>query len=89
MTEMAVMTDLNSFGLKEMSVHRQAVTDMLCDPRFRKAVEKKKIQLINYNQIKEEGLHLMKRPFTSKPWEEVVKKAQMGSNLAGTVGGKY
>ena len=87
--EMAAMTDLNTFGLKNMSKHRQAVTDMLCHPRFREAIEKKGIELINYNDLKEKGLHLMERPWESSPYNEVVKKAQMGSNLAGTVGGKY
>ena len=87
--EMAAMTDLNTFGLKQMSKHRQAVTDMLCSPAFLKAIEKKGVELYNYNDLRDEGLHLMKRPFTSKTRFEVVRKAQMGDDLAGTVGGKY
>jgi len=87
--EMSAMTDLNVFGLKKMSVHRQAVTDMLCDPGFKQAIQKKGIELINYNHLRDQGLHLMERPFTAKPWKEIVQKAQMGDSLAGTVGGKY
>jgi len=86
--EMAVMTDLNSFGLKNMAGHRQAETDMLCHPKFREALRNKGIELMNYKQLKEEGLHKMKRPFTAKPWEEVVKEAQMAPNPNGTEGRK-
>jgi len=81
--EMAVMTDLNSFGLKNMAQHRQGETDMLCDPKFREALRNKGIELINYKQLREEGLHKMKRPFTAKPWEEVVREARMAPNPAG------
>lgn len=76
--EMSVMTDLNAFGLKNMSLHRQAVTDMLCSPAFKQAIEKKGIQLITYNDLKARGLHLMKRPFVADPYDEVVRKAQFG-----------
>jgi predicted glycoside hydrolase/deacetylase ChbG (UPF0249 family) len=72
--EMAAMTDLNVFGLKNMAQHRQAVTDMLCHPRFREAIEKKGIELIDYDELKAEGLHLMKRPFTADKYETVVRE---------------
>ncbi len=75
--EMAAMTDLNAFGLKNMSKHRQAVTDMLCHPKFREAIEKKGIQLINYNQLREHELHLMTRPTTAEPLVEVIQSVQM------------
>jgi hypothetical protein len=86
--EMAVMTDLNSFGLKNMALHRQGETDMLCHPKFREALRNKGIELKNYKQLKEEGLHKMKRPFTAKPWEEVVREARMAPNPTGTDGKK-
>ncbi|MBN1901997.1 ChbG/HpnK family deacetylase [Candidatus Sumerlaeota bacterium] len=79
--EMAAMTDLNSFGLKEMSVHRQAETDALCDPGFREVIRKRGIKLINYNHLRKEELHLMTRPFTAKPLEEVVRQARMEKKL--------
>jgi hypothetical protein len=75
--EMAAMTDLNSFGLKDMSIHRQAETDMVCDARFKEIIRKKGINLINYKTLNAEGLHLMKRPFTAKPLEDVVRQARM------------
>ena len=81
--EMAVMTDLNSFGLKNMALHRQAETDLVCHPKFREALRNKGIELINYKQLKEEGLHKMKRPFTAKPREEVIKEARMVENPSG------
>jgi predicted glycoside hydrolase/deacetylase ChbG (UPF0249 family) len=73
--EMSAMTDLNVFGLKEMSKHRHAVTDMLCHPDFKAAIKKKGIQLIGYETLKAEGLHLMKRPWTKAPYDEVVEAA--------------
>lgn len=73
--EMAAMTDLNTFGLKNMSRHRQAITDMLCDPGFKEAIERNNIELINYKDLAAEGLHKMKRGFVSEPYDQVVGKA--------------
>lgn len=72
--EMAVLTDLNAFGLKEMAKHRQAEADMLCHPDFKSAIQRRGIELIGYNQLKAEGLHLMRRPFTAEKYDVVLEK---------------
>lgn len=81
--EMAAMTDLNVTGLKQMSKHRQAVTDMLCHPRFKAAIEAKGIELVTYEQLRAEGLHRMKRPANAAPYEKLVQEARQGQEGAG------
>ncbi|MDI6783956.1 MAG: polysaccharide deacetylase family protein [bacterium] len=71
--EMQAMTDVHTFGLKDMAKHRQAETDMLCAPKFKQAIEKKGFQLVGYNEMIKEGLDKMKRPFTSDTYETVMK----------------
>ncbi|MCX7918963.1 MAG: ChbG/HpnK family deacetylase [bacterium] len=71
--EMQAMTDVHPFGLKNMSVHRQAEADMLCNAQFKQALQKKGIQLIGYNELIKEGLDTMKRPFTSDTYETVMQ----------------
>ena len=71
--EMQAMTDVHTFGLKQMSVHRQAEADMLCSPQFKLAIEKKEIQLVGYNDLVREVLDRMHRPFTSDTYETVLK----------------
>lgn len=66
--EMAAMTDLNTTGVKPMAAHRQAETDLLCDPRFRAAVERQGLVLTNYRDLREAGLEHMKRPWTAEPY---------------------
>ncbi|MFB3894718.1 MAG: ChbG/HpnK family deacetylase [bacterium] len=70
--EMQAMTDVHSFGLKQMSKHRQAEADVLCSPKFKQEIEKKGIKLIGYNTLVAEGLDKMKRPFTSDTYETVM-----------------
>lgn len=70
--EMQAMTDVHSFGLKQMSKHRQAEADMLCSPEFKQELDKKSIKLIGYNTLVAEGLDKMKRPFTSDTYETVM-----------------
>lgn len=67
--EMAAMTDLNPTGVKPMSVHRQAETDMLCSPKFKAAIKRRGIQLTNYNELRAAGLEHMKRPWTADPYK--------------------
>lgn len=73
--EMSVLTDLNAFGPKNMSKHRQGETDMLCADSFREAIRAKGIKLIDYNDLKTKGLHLMQRPREAPPYDEVFRDA--------------
>jgi predicted glycoside hydrolase/deacetylase ChbG (UPF0249 family) len=66
--EMAAMTDLNATGVKPMAAHRQAETDMLCDPSFRRAIEESGIGLVGYAELKAAGLDRMKRPWLADPY---------------------
>ncbi|HOE64339.1 MAG TPA: ChbG/HpnK family deacetylase [Candidatus Sumerlaeota bacterium] len=62
--EMQAMTDLNATGLFEMSKHRQAETDVLCNPRFKATVRDKGVELIGYEELLEEfGVEGMSPPF--------------------------
>jgi len=71
--EMQAMTDLNTFGLKNMSKHRQAEADVLCNPDYQTALQARGIQLVGYEAaLKQEQ---MRRPFVSDRYEDVVKKA--------------
>lgn len=59
--ELQGMIDMNSFGLKEMSKHRNAELNALLAGKHEKVFEKYNIKLINYNDlIKEIGLEKMK-----------------------------
>lgn len=71
--EMQAMTDENLSGMSNMSEHRQAEAEMLCDPGFKEAVESK-FTLVGYEELRDRGLHKMKRPFVAKPYAEVVKE---------------
>ncbi|MSU59265.1 MAG: ChbG/HpnK family deacetylase [Pedosphaera sp.] len=71
--EMQAMTDLNSFGLKSMSKHRQAEADVLCSPDYKAALQAKGIRLVGYREVVERGK--MKRPFVSDKYDDVVKAA--------------
>ncbi len=74
--EMAAMTDLNPGGLKEMSRHRQAETDVYSSPEFRAALEKKGIELVGYRELLAEiGIDGMNRSYTAEPYEKVLKLA--------------
>lgn len=60
--EMQVLRDLNPTGLPDMARHRQAETDALCDPRLRRLIERRHIQLADYNLLRERFLDRMIRP---------------------------
>jgi hypothetical protein len=80
--EMAAMTDLNSTGLKEMSRHRQAEADVLCDSRFKAALKDAQVELTGYaDLLKEFGTKGMKRPSTAKRYDEVLKEALQQETL--------
>lgn len=59
--ELQAMVDLNSFGLKNMSKHRNAELNSLLSKEFRKELEKNSVKLIDYrfllNNIGIENMH--------------------------------
>ncbi len=61
--EMGAMEDLNPFGPKNMSKHRQAELNALLSPSFQQLLHDPKYRLVNYRMLNEEkGLASMKRP---------------------------
>jgi predicted glycoside hydrolase/deacetylase ChbG (UPF0249 family) len=72
-SEMQAMTDLNTFGPKNMSKHRQAEADVLCSPQYKAALKSRGIQLVGYKDLVER--RKMERPFVSDLYEKVVKAA--------------
>ena len=61
--ELQAMRDMNSFGLPEMSKHRNAELNALISAQQQNIFEKNNIRLINYsNLINEIGLDKMKSP---------------------------
>jgi chitin disaccharide deacetylase len=61
--ELHAMIDMNSFGLSEMSKHRNAELNALISAKRENIFEVKNISLINYDYlIKEFGLNKMKSP---------------------------
>jgi len=61
--ELRAMIDMNTFGLKEMSKHRNAELKAISSPLFNYLVEQNQVQLINYYDIiTRDGLEKMKRP---------------------------
>lgn len=61
--EMSAMTDLNPFGPKEMSKHRNAELNALLSPAFQLLLHDPKYRLVNYRTlIQEKGLSPMKWP---------------------------
>ena len=61
--ELQAMIDMNSFGLSEMSKHREAELNALISAKQQNIFEKNNIKLINYKDlIKEIGLDNMKSP---------------------------
>lgn len=61
--EMNAMEDLNIFGPKEMSKHRQAEFNALISPVFQQLLHQDKYRLVNYRIMKDEkGLKALKRP---------------------------
>lgn len=61
--ELGAMEDLNPFGPKNMSKHRQAELDVLVSPAFQQLLHNKRFRLVNYGMLnREKGLGSMKRP---------------------------
>jgi hypothetical protein len=57
------MIDMNSFGLSEMSRHRESELNALIEAKRENLFEKNNLRLINYNDlIKEMGLDKMRSP---------------------------
>jgi len=71
--EMQAMTDLNTFGLKNMSQHRQAETEVLCSPEFKAQLQARGIQLVGYEALV--GREEFRRPFVAERYDGVVRKA--------------
>jgi hypothetical protein len=49
--EMQALKDMNSFGLAEMSKHREGELHALTSPEFRAAVNRRSIRLVNYRDF--------------------------------------
>jgi predicted glycoside hydrolase/deacetylase ChbG (UPF0249 family) len=63
--EMNAMEDLNPFGPKEMSRHRNGEREALLSPAFQQLLHDSKYRLINYRMlIEEKGPDGMRRPAT-------------------------
>jgi predicted glycoside hydrolase/deacetylase ChbG (UPF0249 family) len=61
--ELAALEDLNSFGLKNMSKHRQAEVNALLSSQFQDLLRSGKFRLVNYRTLIDElGLDGMRRP---------------------------
>ncbi|HZW39809.1 MAG TPA: ChbG/HpnK family deacetylase [Ignavibacteriaceae bacterium] len=61
--ELAAMLDENTFGLKEMSKHRQAELNALISDDIQKMIHSPNIKLINYEMlVKDGGYKNIKRP---------------------------
>jgi hypothetical protein len=61
--EMDALEDLNSFGLKEVSAHRQAELEALTSPGFRTALRERGAVLITYRDLfRRSGVEGMRRP---------------------------
>ena len=60
--EVEVLHDLNASGPKNMADYRQAELDMLCSPRFNEILEKKKIELVGYDTLREKFIDQMRQP---------------------------
>ena len=61
--EMQAMQDLNTFGLKEMSRHRQDELQAVLNPELRQLIEDRGIELVTYGSlVRDQGLGSMQRP---------------------------
>ena len=61
--EMSAMEDLNPFGPKDMSKHRQSELRALLSPSFQQLIHDPKFRIVTYGMLNEEkGLQSMKRP---------------------------
>jgi len=60
--EFAALRDLNPGAPVQMSRHRQAETDMLCDPRLKPALKGAGFEVIGYDLMRQRFLDRMKAP---------------------------
>ncbi len=61
--ELAAMKDMNEYGLKQMSKHREAEMNSLLSPEYKNALKKNDVKSITYRDlVKMVGLKSMKRP---------------------------
>jgi chitin disaccharide deacetylase len=61
--EMDALEDLNTFGPRDMSKHRQSELNALISPQFRDVLNKKQARITTYRElVQEKGLGAMKRP---------------------------
>jgi predicted glycoside hydrolase/deacetylase ChbG (UPF0249 family) len=60
--EVEVLHDLNASGPKNMADYRQAELDMLCSPRFKEILAKKKIEFVGYETLREKFIDQMRQP---------------------------
>jgi hypothetical protein len=60
--EMAALRDLNPGAPVQMSRHRQAETDTLCDPRLKPALKESGFELIGYDLLQRRFLNRMQAP---------------------------
>lgn len=61
--EMQAMQDLNEFGLKEMSRHRQDELKAVLNPKLQQIIEDRGIELVTYGSlVRDQGLESMERP---------------------------
>lgn len=61
--EMQAMKDLNTFGLKNMSAHREDELKAVTDPRLEQLIKDRGIELVTYGSlVRELGLESMVRP---------------------------
>jgi hypothetical protein len=60
--EMSVLRDQNTSAPQNMSRHRQAETDALCDPRLKQVLREKNIELVGYDVLRERFLGQMRPP---------------------------
>jgi predicted glycoside hydrolase/deacetylase ChbG (UPF0249 family) len=65
--EMQALRDANPSGLPNVAAHRQAETDALCDPRLRRLIEERGIELIGYDTLRERFRDQMRDPVTATP----------------------
>ncbi|MGZ3952593.1 MAG: ChbG/HpnK family deacetylase [Flavisolibacter sp.] len=61
--EMNALEDVNPFGPKDMSKHRNAELNSLLSPQLQQLIHEPKYRLVNYGMLKKEnGLNAMQRP---------------------------
>jgi len=61
--EMQAMQDLNEFGLKEMSRHRQDELKAIMNTKLRRLIKDRGIELVTYGSlVSDQGLESMQRP---------------------------